>query len=328
MLNNNTIKIINPKTRDELVRDDDKLIDSNGNIFPIIKGVPRISQLNNYTNNFGMQWNKFDKTQLDRETEGLLLSQLRFFAESGWDPSELDGTNILEVGSGAGRFTKVVLERTKANLFSVDYSDAVTANYSNNGVKYADRLNLYQASIYEMPFNDNVFDKVFCFGVLQHTPNFQLSIKALLSKVKIGGEVVVDFYPVKGWWTKIHAKYLFRPLTKKINHVKLLKIIENNVGWLIYISKLLNKFGLSFLTRFIPLVDLKTIPTLGLNNDQYREWVILDTFDMFSPEYDNPQKIDEVAKMFRLCGAKITFSDFVEYSPGCKAAVVRAIKLE
>jgi len=32
---------------------------------------------------------------------------------------------------------------------------------------------LFQASIYELPFAPRQFDKVFCFGVLQHTPDFK-----------------------------------------------------------------------------------------------------------------------------------------------------------
>ena len=42
-----------------------------------------------------------------------------------WNETDLSGCNVLEVGSGAGRFTEVVLTYTKANLYSVDYSNAV-----------------------------------------------------------------------------------------------------------------------------------------------------------------------------------------------------------
>ena len=59
------ISIINPKNKSPLTATDKGLIDSFGNIFPIIKGVARISELENYTENFGMQWNRFDKTQLE-----------------------------------------------------------------------------------------------------------------------------------------------------------------------------------------------------------------------------------------------------------------------
>ncbi len=76
------------------------------------------------------------------------------------------------------------------------------------------------------------FDKVFCFGVLQHTPDVELSVKTLIDMVKPGGELVVDFYPINGWWTKLNAKYIFRPYTKKLTHEKLFKKIEKNIDWL------------------------------------------------------------------------------------------------
>jgi ubiquinone/menaquinone biosynthesis C-methylase UbiE len=322
-----TVNIINPKNKQKLTNFGSYLKDADGNIFPIIKSVPRIGKLENYTNNFGVQWNKFDLTQLDRESEGLDLSRRRFFAETLWDQEDLTGMNILEVGSGAGRFSKVLLEHTKGMIYSVDYSDAVTANYKNNGKIDPDRFHLFQASVYELPFPDNVFDKVFCFGVLQHTPDFQASVKALIKKVRPGGEIVIDFYPINGWWTKVHAKYIFRPLTRGMNYEKLFTIIEKNIDWLIKFSRLLNKVGLSILTRFLPLVDIRTMPQKGLNEEQFREWVILDTFDMFSPEHDNPQRISDVSSMFCESGVNVTFEGFVEYSPKSKAAVVRGIKI-
>lgn len=321
-----TIPIINPKNKAILHSNGDSLVDNQGNIFPIIHGVARISVIENYTKSFGWQWNIFDKIQLDRENDGQEISKKRFFAETGWNVNNLAEKNILEVGSGAGRFSKVILECTQANLYSIDYSDAVTANYKNNSSIAPDRFHLFQASIYEMPFQDNAFDMVFCFGVLQHTPDFNASVEALIKKVKPGGEVIVDFYPIKGWWTKIHAKYMLRPLTKKISHQALFRMIDGNVDWLIKLSIFLMNIGLGLLTRFLPIVDLRTIPTEGINKAEYREWIVLDTFDMFSPEYDHPQTIKNVAKMFINNGVEVTFADFVEYSYGSHAAVVRGVK--
>ena len=320
------LTIINPSNKQPLTNHKDYLSDVSGNIFPIINEIPRISELENYANNFGVQWNKFDKTQLDREGEGLDLSRRRFFAETRWDQEDLSGKDILEVGSGAGRFSKVVLEHTKGVLYSIDYSDAVTANFRNNGHIAPERFHLLQASIYEMPFPDNSFDKVFCFGVLQHTPDFSASIRALVDKVKLGGEIVVDFYPIKGWWTKIHAKYIFRPITKKMRHERLFRIIEANVDWLIRASLLLQNIGLGVLTRFLPLVDIRAMPISSLSREQLREWVVLDTFDMFSPEHDHPQKIADVAYMLEYYGARVTFAGFEDFGHGSQAAVVRGIK--
>ncbi len=320
------LSIINPKNNSPLTCKDEELVDTFGNVFPIIKGVARISELENYTESFGKQWNKFRKTQLDNEIDGLNLSRRRFFAATHWDREDLSGKFVLEVGSGAGRFSKVVLEETNAVLFSVDYSDAVTANYKNNNQIAPERFNLFQASLYEMPFPDNSFDKVFCFGVLQHTPDFDASVKALIAKAKPGGEIVVDFYPIKGWWTKINAKYILRPITKKMSHERLFSLIEKNVDWLIGAHYILHRIGLGFLTRFLPICNVRDSFPKSLTKEQVREWTILDTFDQYSPEHDNPHRIADVIEMFKRYGAKVTFSGLEEFGEGMSASVVRGLK--
>ncbi|HEX6740282.1 MAG TPA: methyltransferase domain-containing protein, partial [Sphingomicrobium sp.] len=179
----------------------------------------------------------------------------------------------------------------------------------NNGAIAPDRFPLYQASIYELPFPDGSFDKVLCLGVLQHTPDFEASVRALVAKAKPGGEIVVDFYPIRGWWTKLHAKYLLRPLARRMPHDRLLNLIERNAGWLIATHQTLTRARLHALTRFLPLVDLEAALPKGLSAEELREWAILDTFDMFSPEFDNPQRTTDVVAMFERAGAKITHAE-------------------
>ena len=320
------IPLINPTNNKPLTKEGTEYKDSEGNIFPIINGVPRFVPADNYTNSFCFQWNKFQKTQIDREAKNSSFSKERFFVATEWDKEDLFGKNVLEVGSGAGRFTQIVLDYTKANLYSIDYSDAVSANYRNNA-HHGDRLHLFQASIYEMPFPDNSFDKVFCFGVLQHTPDFKKSVKSLVDKAKPGGEIAVDFYPIKGWYTKINAKYMLRPWTKKMSHEKLLNKIDRNADRLIKTYKVIDKMGLAMIGhRFLPICDINRTLPANLSKEELREWVVLDTFDMFSPAYDNPQKISTVKKWMEDCGVKVTQAGFLTYANNLKVAVVRGIK--
>jgi SAM-dependent methyltransferase len=303
----------------------DGLIDNDGRIFPKINGVIRIAGQDNYAGNFGYQWNKFRQTQIDHEEGSVSISKIRFFSETNWSIESLDGSDILEVGCGAGRFSQVVLSNTNATLYSIDLSNAVEANYRNNQ-KYKERIKIFQASIYEMPFENHSFDKVFCLGVLQHTPDFKKSIESLSDKVAVGGELVVDFYPVNGWWSKINAKYIFRPLLKKIDHNNLLSMIKKNVDWMMKLYFVNKKIGLGVLNRFLPIPDISaTIPD-NLSKNELRNWVVLDTFDMFSPEYDNPQTIKQVKDWVNSAGLQVTFADYVYYG-NSKAAVIRANKI-
>jgi hypothetical protein len=50
---------------------------------------------------------------------------------------------------------------------------------------------------------------------------------------------------------------------------------------------------------------------------------VLDTFDMFSPEHDRPQRVAAVARMFERHGARVTFAGYVDVD-GTHIAVVRA----
>ena len=319
------VKLINPINDNPLERTEKGLVDKMGAVFPLVRGAYRFVEASNYTDNFGYQWNKFQKTQIDRALTQHQQSTERFFAQTGWKNKNLQNKNVLEVGSGAGRFSQVILSNTKANLYSIDYSSAVEANFKNNGPH--ERLNLFQASIYGMPFEPESFDKVFCFGVLQHTPDFKQSIRQLCRMVKPGGELVIDFYPIRGWYTKIHAKYLFRPLTKQLKHAALLSLIEKNADGLIAAYKFLHRVKLGVLSRFIPICDIKNTLPEGLSAVELKEWVILDTFDMFSPAYDHPQRIKKVAKWINEEGLRVSFADFVEFGGNNKAAVVRALKL-
>ncbi|HAS44069.1 MAG TPA: class I SAM-dependent methyltransferase [Microscillaceae bacterium] len=318
--------LVNPYNQQDLTVEDEKLIDQAGQEFPKIAGAYRFVQDDNYTQNFGFQWNKFTQTQIDRFSEQSSQSKTRFFAVTEWDKEDLTGKNVLEVGSGAGRFSQVVLDHTQANLYSVDYSNAVEANFKNNGHHPKERFHLFQASIYDLPFAPQTFDKVFCFGVLQHTPDVKKSVENLVKMVKPGGELLVDFYPIRGWWTKIHAKYMFRPWTKKMPHDKLLRRIEKNASWMINASQFFNKIGIGKLTnRFIPICDIKNTLPQNLNKTQLREWVILDTFDMFSPEYDQPQRVETVKQWFEEFGLEVTFAGNINFEGNNVVSAVKGV---
>src|SRR6185295_3415848 len=122
-----------PRTGKPLHLEGNALCGDDGEKFPVIAGVPRFCEVDNYTRSFGRQWNAFQTTQIDGEGVAGSPSAARLFAETQWKPEDLAGLDILEVGSGAGRFSRVVLEHTGARLFSIDYSTAVEANLRNNG---------------------------------------------------------------------------------------------------------------------------------------------------------------------------------------------------
>ena len=291
-------------------------------VFPFREGAVRIEMEESYTSNFGFEWNIFHKTQLDNYS-GTNISKKRFFATTRWGRN-MKGENILEVGCGAGRFTQVVLEHTKANLYSLDYSSAVDANFRNNGPN--ERLHLFQANMFHMPFAENFFDKIFCFGVLQHTPDFRKALESMTRVLKPGGELVVDFYPVKGWYTKINAKYMLRPLLKRMKHETLLHWIKRAIPWMKKIYFFNQRNGLSILNRFIPVSEMPEALGKCLSSQEIEEWMVLDTFDMFSPIYDRPKRLKTVKKWFLELDYINVDAQYIHYDKEMYAAVVKGTK--
>ena len=157
-------------------------IDS-GRSYLIKNFIPRFVERQSYTESFGKQWNRYRQTQIDR-FNGTTLTHDRFYQGTGWSPEELKGQRILEVGCGAGRFTEVLLN-AGAEVYAIDSSTAVDACWSNHGPH--PRLFVLQADLHEIPFTSEFFDKVFCYGVLQHTPDPRRAFLSLIPFLKSGG---------------------------------------------------------------------------------------------------------------------------------------------
>lgn len=279
--------------QDELPVDGEIICRQCGSSYRIRAGVPRFIPDESYAGSFGFQWNKFRRTQLDSFTK-MPLSANRLFQVTQWSQN-LSGQRVLEAGSGAGRFSEVLLG-TGATLFSFDLSNAVEANYQNNGK--SPNFNLFQASIYDIPLERASFDKVMCLGVLQHTPDPDRSFRELVTFVKPGGEIAIDVY-AGNWLTLISWKYILRPITTRMPQETLFRCVESAVKWLLKPAVWARKLGGRFGGKLFPILQYSH---WGLPPDLNRDWAILDTFDMYSPAHDHPKTIPDVRHWFESAG--------------------------
>jgi 2-polyprenyl-3-methyl-5-hydroxy-6-metoxy-1,4-benzoquinol methylase len=251
--------------------------------YPVERGIPRLVSASNYASNFGFQWNAFRATQLD-SCSGQPISRARFFRQSGWTPDALRGRFVLDVGCGAGRFAEVALS-CGANVVAVDYSTAVDACRLN--LAGAGNLHVAQADIYALPFDPGRFDFVYCFGVLQHTPDVKAALLALPGQLRPGGEIAVDLYLRNlARWT--HPRTWLRPLTTRLPGPLLFATIRRLAPALLTVSHLVGRvpFAGRLLQRLVPVANYER--SLPLSATQLREWAILDTFDWLGPRYDQP----------------------------------------
>jgi SAM-dependent methyltransferase len=254
-------------------------------VYPIVHFIPRFVTGENYASNFGFQWNRFRRTQLDSHT-GVPISHQRLFLSSGWLAEELAGKRVLDVGCGAGRFAEVTLS-AGARVVAVDYSSAVDACVDNLGPHQ--RLDVVQADVYALPFRAGQFDRVYCLGVLQHTPDVKRAFLSLPPQLAEGGKLTVDIYP-KLRLNALWPKYWLRPVTRRIEPQRLFRWVERLVPLLLPLSDLLSAVPLvgRKLRYAVPVVNHRPAFPL-LTRQQVREWAVLDTFDMFGPAYDQPQ---------------------------------------
>lgn len=281
-----------PQCSNEIQKDENKFIcqECNSN-YEIIRDIPRFVPANNYANSFGFQWNTHRKTQLDKYN-GLTISKDRLFNESKWTAEEIKNANILECGSGAGRFSQVLCDHG-ANVYSIDYSDAVDANKVNN--KEYPNLHLFQASIYDLPFKENTFDKLLCLGVIQHTPNVEDTFKTMFKYLKKGGKFCIDVYAAPHSY--LHPRHLLRPFTRRMDDKKLYNIVKRVAPVLLPISTALHSVPLvgEILARTIPVANWRKNIKLK-NEDMWKEWAILDTYDWLAPAYETPQTASTMKK--------------------------------
>ena len=251
--------------------------------YPIVNGIPRFVPSENYADSFGFQWNTFAAEQIDSANR-TGLSERRFFTETGWTPAWMRGKWLLEGGCGAGRFMEVAT-RTEAQVVGVDLSNAVDAARAT----LRDRPNAHfvQASLYQLPFRPGTLDGCYCIGVLQHTPDRESGMRALARLVKPAGKLAVTVYE-KRRWTRWNAKYWVRPITKRLPKRLLLALIRGAMPVMFPLTEIL--FRIPVLKRVFQF----TIPVANYvdNKDltmrmRYR-WAVLDTFDMLSPQFDEP----------------------------------------
>lgn len=264
--------------------------------YPIVRSIPRFVSMENYAASFGYQWNLYKHTQVDTFSKNA-SSENRFFAETGWTVETMENNWILDAGCGNGRFVEVA-SRGACEVVGVDISSAIDA--AGELFQDRDNVHLVQASLYELPFAAGVFDKCYCIGVIQHTPNPKKSIEALPIFVKKGGDIALTIYENKPW-TKFYGKYLLRPVTKRINKRVLLFLIKLLSPVLFPLTEILFRVPLlkKVFKFIIPYANYVDMPELTSMRKRY-EWAILDTFDMLSPAYDKPMTEKAVRQSLEL----------------------------
>lgn len=136
----------------------------------------------------------FDQSALDDkgfpEAVDPRLYHVKFLANALGD---LNGKRAIDVGSGKGRFARVLLERNPAvQLTALDLSEAMLAYIKPP-------LQPVSASMTQLPFADNTFDGAYAIESLEHAVHIEVAVAELCRIVKPGGKIVIIDKNVEKW---------------------------------------------------------------------------------------------------------------------------------
>lgn len=274
-----------------------------GKAYQIRNFVPRFVEHGKYAQSFGEQWKTFARTQLDNST--LQETQKRWDSEIGWKEAELSGKNIIEFGSGAGRFVDIVSRRGATLVVGVDITDAVDAAQDNLGSR--DSVFFVQADFFQPPFMPEFFDRGYSIGVLHHTPEPEAAFAALVSMLNNEGEIGLSLYEINLykrpnrnslkvstiellWAINMWRVELFRLFTTRVPDALMIAYCKYFVPVLHYLNKVPI---LRYLRYVLPSTCYRNLPV---------EWSMLDTNDTYSTKIVHMYRHKDIFQWFMRAG--------------------------
>lgn len=256
--------------------------------FPAVNGVVRFVDAQHYAGSFGFQWHLFRQTQLDNETSR--RSEEDFRRRTGFEPHDLAGKLVLDVGCGMGRFAEVAT-RWGAHVVGIDLSLACEVAEENLRNRQAV---FFQADVFKLPFAPESFDYIYSLGVLHHTPDCKAAFQVLPRLLKPGGRIAIWLYSKYNNWYKMSD--IYRKATRRMSPKLLHKLCYGVIPL----------YGVHRVLKKIPLVGRPASGALAyfvpMAHNPDPKWRVLDTFDWYSPWYQSKHTYEEVFRWFEECG--------------------------
>lgn len=283
--------------------------------FPVVRYIPRFVEPENYSKSWGKLW---------VETGGILRDSFTGIPfhrnvihgrhdESGqglkgtspfgfeW-PKDMTGQTLLEIGTGTGNCTELLVE-SGAEILSVDMSEAVDT--LPESLLLHSRLTVVQGDLFTGFIRPDAFERIWMFQVLQHTPVPPETLRAVRGFLESEGELAVTSYG--GRFDPWYYKY-----TKRLDDRRAWRILSVIVPPLVRFKyrarRFFDRLGITGVSRFISkalgFIDPREIwkRTLDGDMDDYlmgeiwnrtrdpkllMKHVIINTFDAITPTYTN-----------------------------------------
>lgn len=169
-----------------------KLVSSSGRSYPVRDGVPRFESSllqQDAVQSFGEEWNRFNFSDFR-------LNWLNHTVKNTFGSLDaFRGKVVVDAGAGSGMQTRWIHEAGASKVIALELSHAVDGIIREN-LRGLDGVDVVQCSIDHPPIRDGAISgMVICHNVIQHTPSFEGTARALWRLVDLGGEFIFNCYP-------------------------------------------------------------------------------------------------------------------------------------
>jgi SAM-dependent methyltransferase len=234
---------------------------------------------------FGEQWSHYE------DNEGFYGSPELLADVFGplFSVADLAGLRTADVGSGTGRFARLMLEAGASHVHALEPSRSVET-LRRHLAPFGDRVTVQHGRGDELPAGLGL-DLVFSFGVLQFIPDPVPVVAAAHAALRPGGRLVFWVYGKEG--VRLYAGLVtaLRQVTVRLPHALLSALCSA-------LNLLLDPY--IFLCRWLPLpLRDYALNTLGRLTRRHRKLVI---YDQLNPRYVRFYAREDVEALLRAGG--------------------------
>ncbi len=140
---------------------------------------------------FGFQWAWNSAMRSDADLRWRVADRF------GVAPNSFAGRLVLDAGAGAGDQTRWLCDQGAA-VVSIDLSSAIEVVAKKMRTR-AGWVGI-QGDITALPFQNDLFDVVYCEGVIQHTRDSALTVVELCRALRGGGLILATHYGIPATW--------------------------------------------------------------------------------------------------------------------------------
>ncbi len=118
-------------------------------------------------------------------------------------PQEIAEKRVLDAGCGTGIFAHIFADKGARQVVAIDISKQSLTKGKGLSRQVKKNLSFGLADLLALPFQQETFDIVWCWGAAHHTTQPERALQQLAAVVKPGGTLLLALYR-KAWLTGIH----------------------------------------------------------------------------------------------------------------------------